>query len=755
MKKKIFLFALLVYIFVAAFALVACTPTDPPVTHTHSFAESWQYNSTEHWHAATCGHSSERDSVAPHDINSDGKCTVCDYETAPAPEKMTFEQLVADHKEELNEFVTEAIAPSVLANKEILSESRYVASAEDGNLGTVSLLYIYKNDETVRTMELAEVTLTSTVTNVDIANGTFATPAVSVEKTEVFQFDAKENFEKQDVAELLYKAAKCESAEVKLFRELEADSVRIRSFAILVQSDGFVRIKNVNVEVTDDTDEALKTNLADSNKYDAHVAVSEVALKGTNILAGDYRLEEFDVTPDDPDIPSAITDKQLIAALEQYCKDDFLDKSATKEVIEMIYGSFDKNKMSDENWYINEDEEGKITAIEYSFFFKANATHGNFVICYMTFNTPCSQENLVKGNLPTATYKMNEEYSLSYNPSIQTERSALANAILTACKGAPADNNSTVILVDNGSTVDGSLGGDGHVCQFNVVEISESGATEYKVKIRSAKSLDQKEADAEYMQYIADGYWAQTATPREYKITGRRLVAEESDTKIDKQILDALESNYMQGIMKKTLIGQTINTENVTNINWYLEDNNGDDLIEKVYFSCYYERTKTSAYYLVGSATFDTSISREDLIKGDVLNVTYAKEYVLNYDPSIQAERSELANAILTACKGAPVAEGSNVILVDNRTTTNAQFGTVGRFTVVEVNESGATEYQVQIKYAESDKQYIQEVADGNYVQTKTAAEHSVTGDKLTVEEETSSVAKEIANINGAFRDET
>ncbi len=423
----------------------------------------------------------------------------------------------------MNEFVTEAIAPSVLANKEILSESRYVASAEDGNLGTVSLLYIYKNDETVRTMELAEVTLTSTVTNDDIANGTFATPAVSVEKTEVFQFDAKENFEKQDVAELLYKAAKCESAEVKLFRELESDSVRIRSFAILVQSDGFVRIKNINVEVTDDTDESLKTNLADRNKYDAFT-VSEVELKGTNILAGDYQLEEFEVTPDDPDTPSVITDKQLIAALEQYCKDDFLNKSNIKSVFEDLYVTFDKNKMSDENWYINEDEEEKITAIEYSFFYKAYATQSHFVIFYITSDTPCSKENLVKGNLTTATFKIEKEYSFVYNPSIQTERSALANAILTACKGAPADSNSTVILVDNGTIDDSQFS---IVCKFNIVEISESGATEYKVKIRNAKSLDPKEADAEYMQYIADGYWAQTATPREYEITGRRLVAEE------------------------------------------------------------------------------------------------------------------------------------------------------------------------------------------------------------------------------------
>ncbi len=98
-SRKILLLFLLTL--ALAFAMVAgagCAPSEAP-QHTHTFAEGWTFNDSEHWHAATCGHSSERDSVAPHDIDGDGKCTVCDYETAPAPEKMTFEQLVADHKE--------------------------------------------------------------------------------------------------------------------------------------------------------------------------------------------------------------------------------------------------------------------------------------------------------------------------------------------------------------------------------------------------------------------------------------------------------------------------------------------------------------------------------------------------------------------------------------------------------------------------------------------------------------------------------
>ena len=512
-NRKILLLFLLTL--ALAFAMVAgagCAPSDPP-QHTHTFAEGWTFNDSEHWHAATCGHSSERDSVAPHDIDGDGKCTVCDYETAPAPEKMTFEQLVADHKEELNEFVTEAIAPSVLANKEILSESRYVASAEDGNLGTVSLLYIYKNDETVRTMELAEVTLTSNIENKDISESKFKMPSVDVKTTTIFEFDAKENFAKQNIADLLYSAFNA-SADVKLFAEKESKSDKTRTFSILLRDGQTIRIKDISVEVEDNTDEALVKALSDKNKYDNKAGTTEYTVNGTLTLPGNYTLEEFDITPPTPVTPT-ITDKQVQEALEENCKDTLLNKLPTKTLIEDDYGSFDESKMSGEDWRVNKNEDGDITKLEYSFFYKAASNDGRYVIASMTFNTPVSREDFVEGNLPKATYK--EEYTVGYNPTIQESRSGLANAILEACKGSPADKGSTVILVDNGASTNSQLG---VVRKFIVVEINENGATEYSVQIKSSES------DAQYSQEIENNQYAQTKTTQ-HKVTGDKLVAEE------------------------------------------------------------------------------------------------------------------------------------------------------------------------------------------------------------------------------------
>ena len=52
----------------------------PPV-HEHTFSQEWTTNETNHWHAATCGHSDLTDSLGEHvDSNNDRYCDVCGYE---------------------------------------------------------------------------------------------------------------------------------------------------------------------------------------------------------------------------------------------------------------------------------------------------------------------------------------------------------------------------------------------------------------------------------------------------------------------------------------------------------------------------------------------------------------------------------------------------------------------------------------------------------------------------------------------------
>lgn len=57
------------------------TKTETPSIHTHTFASGWSKNETEHWHAATCEHTTLKDGVAPHvyDDDKDATCNVCGY----------------------------------------------------------------------------------------------------------------------------------------------------------------------------------------------------------------------------------------------------------------------------------------------------------------------------------------------------------------------------------------------------------------------------------------------------------------------------------------------------------------------------------------------------------------------------------------------------------------------------------------------------------------------------------------------------
>ena len=47
--------------------------------HTHTFGEAWSNDDTHHWHAATCSHTEEKGDYELHtDANEDGECDVCE-----------------------------------------------------------------------------------------------------------------------------------------------------------------------------------------------------------------------------------------------------------------------------------------------------------------------------------------------------------------------------------------------------------------------------------------------------------------------------------------------------------------------------------------------------------------------------------------------------------------------------------------------------------------------------------------------------
>ena len=87
MKKQIGLFTAI--LFAVSTLMVGCKAE----VHTHTFASEWTSDATNHWHSATCGHTTEVSGKAEHSFgdwttttaeaegNKERSCTICGYKT--------------------------------------------------------------------------------------------------------------------------------------------------------------------------------------------------------------------------------------------------------------------------------------------------------------------------------------------------------------------------------------------------------------------------------------------------------------------------------------------------------------------------------------------------------------------------------------------------------------------------------------------------------------------------------------------------
>ena len=61
----------------------------PKLPHTHKYDEKWSYDDTCHWHASTCGHTTEVSEKANHTFQN-GVCTVCKIGALPSDEELIY-----------------------------------------------------------------------------------------------------------------------------------------------------------------------------------------------------------------------------------------------------------------------------------------------------------------------------------------------------------------------------------------------------------------------------------------------------------------------------------------------------------------------------------------------------------------------------------------------------------------------------------------------------------------------------------------
>lgn len=94
MKKSIRAILSVVFVLVlGATMLVACNKDKGEETpETHTYSQTWSYDSSEHWHQCTLdGHTDVADKAAhTYDNDADATCNVCGYERAVVPSKTTY-----------------------------------------------------------------------------------------------------------------------------------------------------------------------------------------------------------------------------------------------------------------------------------------------------------------------------------------------------------------------------------------------------------------------------------------------------------------------------------------------------------------------------------------------------------------------------------------------------------------------------------------------------------------------------------------
>ena len=284
MNKKIKQAAIIAIGAIMALSVISCAKDD----HEHTFDDKWTFNDTHHYHAATCGHNvspEESDGYAEHNIVN-GECSVCDYYIP-----VTVNMFTTTYKTVADELVKSKIRPSVVENKQVKSEYCYFVDNSDNTLAKVTFVWTYEVSPTERAVEITKVSLETALSFKNIIDGNYSlTPSeLSVDRTPIFTFDAKENGDNKNLASALFEKAELDG-NTKLYKEVEGDET-FRAFELFAQADDEITIVLVKVKKGDGTDAALFANL---DSEDTTVETKELfIIDGTKLYGDAYSIENI------------------------------------------------------------------------------------------------------------------------------------------------------------------------------------------------------------------------------------------------------------------------------------------------------------------------------------------------------------------------------------------------------------------------------------------------------------------------------
>lgn len=508
-------------------SMMACGGTTEP-THTHTYSDGYAYNDTYHYHETTCGHDvapEERDGYAKHTLVN-GECSVCDY-----VQPLTLNEFVTDHKSAAIDFIKNKIRPSVVGNKEVKAEYAYIVGNSNNELSEINIVWTYAVNETNRKVEWANVALADTIPFRNIANNkyTLNASALTVDCTDIFEFDAQRNYNKQNIATALYEKAEL-TADVKLYTEIDSGDGSYRSFYLLGQADNKIIVKRIDVLKGDGSDDTLLNNV--NRPFTTISTANEYEINGTKVYESAYALENLGpeqapdpIDPDNPDPEEKIENVQdLIAKYAITVKTALNDNYLYTMGRQCIGRAFKTEKVLDTQWYVNSGE--NISKIEVVFKYDVGNGFVSYRIGTIELSSPINVKSLTKDtianvlaeNSSDATYT--QAYSCGYDDQMATERTELKNVLCDKFFGE--NESATRFIRDIGIThgypypKKSEWGVDkcGFSACFTIIEITENQVKEATVYICQDQGYTNQywHDDAKmlelYKNNLRDGYYA-------------------------------------------------------------------------------------------------------------------------------------------------------------------------------------------------------------------------------------------------------
>ncbi len=393
-------------------------------------------------------------------------------------------------------FIGNLVRPEAISaiDDDIKSEKCTLVASEDQEyLQQVNFVYTLKTGETTRAVKLATVTMNEDLTFSEIvehytsqsklANDEFDV-IKNVNTQTIFEFDAKENYDRQDVADAVYAVLET-SSDIKLFNQSESPTAGYERMTYLENIDNNYTIHQFDVR-NSSTDEGLIKNLSRPNNLRDYKEVSKTSVDGTVYYDNAYELEDIKGGSEvDPPVVETITKEEIIDALDANCKKSVIDNSFSSLNI-------DYNKVSDGKWYISTNTEGKITGAEYSYNYNSSENNLYYAVGKVVFETPVNAKDFVSGKFENETYS--KVYGINYNPTIQAARQELTDAM---CEKAFETKGEVIgrYIVDIGNSASDEVL-SGTVRMFTVIEVTDKGVQQANVNIKTSSN------DAEYIKKL-------------------------------------------------------------------------------------------------------------------------------------------------------------------------------------------------------------------------------------------------------------